>query len=230
MDRMATCPRCGNPVRLTKDELIQKRGTCLICDETFDVSIADLREGDAPYRAPPAAIVARRSAIVLPGVREDVDRRRLELRSQRAGSSGLLGALTLMPLLFVATMVGRPGHFPLAVLLPFVIFLIIWARGGHRMLGGRDTLHIADGRLSVTRGFFGWGQTRAFPLADVRDVYVAERNDPFARQRVERLLHIVMADGTVVKAGDHLGLDEHTLVRVKEWLEDRIEEPRRALP
>jgi hypothetical protein len=225
MERMATCPRCGNPVRLTKDELIQKRGTCLICDEAFDVTLSDLREGDAPYRAPPAAIVARRSALVLPGVREDVDQRRIELRTQRTNSVVAVSFIGWLPLLVVAIAASR-GHFHGAMLLPFIFALGML--GGYRLLGGRDTLQIADGQLSVTRRFFGWGQTRAFPLANVRDVYVAERTR--ARRRNDRHLNIVMADGTVVKVGDNLGLDEHTLGRVKEWLKDRIKEPQRQLP
>lgn len=224
MDRMATCPRCGNPVRLTKDELIQKRGTCLICDEAFDVTLSDLRGGEAPYRAAPAAIVARRSAMVLPGVREDVDQRRIELSSQRTNSVVAVSFIGWVPLFLVAIAASR-GHFHPAMLLPFVFALGML--GAHRLLGGRDTLQIADGQLSVTRRFFKWGRTRSFPLANVRDVYVAER--PRARHRNARHLNIVMADGTVVKVGDNLGLDEHTLARVKEWLQDRIEEPQRQL-
>src|SRR5262249_19619172 len=231
MERMATCPRCGNPVRLTKDELIQKRGTCLICDETFDVGIADLRQGDAPYRAPPAAIVARRTALVLPGVREDVDRRRIELRTQHAGLGGLVSGLALLPILFLATMAARPGHFSsFALLLPFFVFFVFWGRWGHRLLGGRDALQVGDGRLTVTRGFFALGRIRSFPLADVRDVYVTERNDSMARHRGERFLRIIMADRTVVKVGGSLGLDGHTRMRVKGGLQDRIKEPQRALP
>jgi hypothetical protein len=227
MDRMATCPRCGNPVRLTKDELIQKRGTCLICDETFDVTLSDLREGDAPYRAPPAAIVARRSAIVLPGVREDVDRRRIELKSQRTNSVIAVSFLSWVPLLIIVVIAASRGHFNVAMLLPFIIALGFLGRT--RLLGGRDTLQVADGQLSVTRRFFKWGRTRSFPLAHVRDVYVAERTRASWRDRDDRHLNIAMADGTIVKVGDHLGLDEHTLARVKEWLQDRIKEPQRQL-
>lgn len=48
-DRMATCPSCAKPVRLTEDELIQKRGFCAVCDTEFDVQRSMLQGG--PFRA-----------------------------------------------------------------------------------------------------------------------------------------------------------------------------------
>src|SRR5262245_53443420 len=99
MDRMATCPHCRNPVRLTKAELIEKRGTCLLCDQTFDVTASDLAPIETPYRRPPAAIETRRSAMLFPGVREDVDARRLELTTQRAAAGWTMSGFILLPML-----------------------------------------------------------------------------------------------------------------------------------
>jgi hypothetical protein len=143
-----------------------------------------------------------------------------------------MGGAMLLPLLVMGWAFTRmPGHmasFPFVFLLAVIgVFL---GRGGYRMLAGWDELQFAGDKLSIVRRTLTGMHTHADLLAHVREVYVAERNDGFGRQRGERHVQVVFADGTIVKVGEHLGLDEHVLQRIKEWVEERRKQPRPALP
>src|SRR5262249_2368582 len=50
VERRTNCPRCFASIRLTRDELANKRGFCALCDARFDL-LPEMLVGDGPLRS-----------------------------------------------------------------------------------------------------------------------------------------------------------------------------------
>ncbi len=57
MERSIACPSCGENIRLTREELAQKRGFCALCGARFDL-LPEMLIGDGPHRSIPVVPAA----------------------------------------------------------------------------------------------------------------------------------------------------------------------------
>src|SRR3990172_6472024 len=90
IERQGTCPGCGKPVRLTEDELVQKRGYCAICDTRFDIQPGMLEGG--PFRGGDALALARDTRPPSGRVHDLSDEHGLRIRVRLGRTArGLLG-------------------------------------------------------------------------------------------------------------------------------------------
>lgn len=112
-------------MRLTEEELIDKRGTCLLCDETFEVSPGDVR-GEIPYREHGLALAAvDPEPLVCPDVREDAETHELELRPAGFAVKPWKPLALILPLLsagvFVALELMKQIELFPAAFLPMIL-------------------------------------------------------------------------------------------------------------
>src|ERR1051325_9846618 len=50
VERRTNCPRCGESIRLSREELADKRGFCALCDARFDL-LPEMLVGEGPLRS-----------------------------------------------------------------------------------------------------------------------------------------------------------------------------------
>jgi hypothetical protein len=155
VDRRARCPSCARLIRVTEDELVEKRGFCAVCDARFDITPERL-EGATPHREN-ALVPVRPVPPSLPSGRLVVTREANGEAQLVVRGSKLPGLLTapVSALLCWKLIDGLYwyGLSPMDLLLIPVVALAVglplWS------LFGRERLRVHAGGLTWTRELLG---------------------------------------------------------------------------
>jgi hypothetical protein len=216
VEKSATCPSCGHPVRLTIPELEDKRGFCAVCETTFDIRREMLgggpfREGESlallPLDDPPSKLV--RQELLPDGATRIV----LRKSPQLAGVP-----LMIMPLLMLFAIIRGGGHAPSF----FVVFLIMLMAAcffaGATLAFGREEVDLLPDRIS-RRFKLGplKGRTTTVAMRDVERVQAGVISMGNATRHCVKLLR--PGDAPVIIAASQPE-------EVAQWLAKRIDRER----
>src|SRR5688572_15748152 len=123
-ERTLPCPSCKHEIRVTTEELADKRGFCALCGTRFDITI-DMIDGASPFRA--AETVALVPASPPPSVRIERAAGRVTIRLRTSPPRAkTVGLVALSGLMLVLVFWGR---FPIVALfwLLLVAGMALWA-------------------------------------------------------------------------------------------------------
>lgn len=204
--RIARCPHCGGEIRLTAEELADKRGFCAMCDARFDVRPELL--DPLPYRR-----LARVELALTPEpppsptvkVRDEGGDTTIVLR-HRARWPGVL----LAPLCVAWWAAGIASGVVLGVVGVLLSLVTVW------FLVGREEVVLGDRTLLWRRAVGPLSLTAATDVTEIQDVVSF-------RGRDSRAVALIRPTGHPLLVGRGLDLEGDVL----DWLARRL---RLALP
>lgn len=179
IERQVSCPYCKTPTRITRCELIDKRGYCASCDARFDL-VQELFLADAPYRA--TSMVASSLPALAPTgkmaiARDDDDHEVITVSSARQFPyrESVFGAAWFTMLALVCAHAGTGFDATLIVIALFQATVVaMTARGVLRAVRGRDRLTFGQAALRLEQRGALWTRTSCVPYEDI----VAVRVEP----------------------------------------------------
>jgi hypothetical protein len=224
---MATCPKCDRPVRLTEEELSDKRGFCANCDARFTITPEVLEAG--PFRDGQVVTLEAEARPPTAFIRDvsDGDTVGFELRPsyRKAAWIGVFFAFVWWGFLIIWYRRAAASGDLAMLLFPVLhvgagLFLVYWVVF---MFAGRETVTLADGVLSTARGVGPLRRRRRVPLAEIHEIRAATQVSSSRSGQVTSWVAKVLRPGAEpLLIGRHLQLSEEAI----RWLAHRLDEAR----
>jgi hypothetical protein len=221
MNQRTSCPRCGESIRLTREELADKRGFCTLCDARFDLRY-EMMVGVGPLRLLPFVQAVELAA---PSIRSN--RRMMEITAPGRPTRYMIRPVpwlsnAMLPAnqhwgtaLLAGGLFGKAAFFPTAALLLLSLLFSLF---------GREEVVLDGEHLTLCRGIRWLSRKTRVPFQSIEGFSVISRvGVPSLRSERLRspgaLIQVLRAGQEPLQIGAGLDHDENAM----QWLSDRLE-------
>ncbi len=225
LERHGRCPRCGGRVRLNRDDLIDKRGFCVVCDVGFAVT-PDTLGARPPIRPGEAVELARKSAT--PPTRAMIlhSHEAVKIRPARLSARMRWEDIPIVPTLFfllVAPLLPRAGMHWLSSLV--IAIASVYAYHVIPRLLRREMVEVHGTTIVVRYRTLAAHET-TIPIEEVVDVYVDveidETDNEGKPSRHSHVVKIARKERDAVVIGRGYGHGEGAAEWLERWIKSKV--------
>ncbi len=225
-ERHSTCPSCGCPVRITRDEQEQRRTFCAVCDAQFDISAQAVDE-PSPFRqataldlipipaVPPTQMVTAHLGDASGVTLRPASRFRLAVTFGDVPASVFVAGWFLMEIL------KRLGiDLDVVLGLAFMLVATFVYRTIPR-LARQETLEMEGSTLVVRERALRMTETR-IAVQGIAGVRVSSDLDRTSQSGRSAVVRIDRADMPTVTIGRGYGYDRHVAEWLERWIKSKL--------